>query len=45
MITERNIEMLNEAFDNALFAIERNAYGKIAFMELSFRISKALKKR
>ena len=45
MITERNIEALNEAFNNALFAIERNAYGKIAFMELSFRISKALKKR
>jgi DNA polymerase-3 subunit delta' len=45
MITERNIESLNDAFNNALFAIERNAYGKIAFMELSFCISKALKKR
>lgn len=45
MITEHNIEALNDAFNNAIFAIERNAYGKIAFMELSFRISKALKKR
>jgi DNA polymerase-3 subunit delta' len=45
MITERNIELLNNAFNEAIFAIERNAYGKIAFMELSFRISKALKKR
>lgn len=45
MITERNIEALNEAFNNAIFAVERNAYGKIVFMELSFRISKALKKR
>ena len=45
MITERNVEGLNNAFDEALFAIERNAYGKIVFMELSFRISKLLKKR
>ena len=45
MITERNIEALNEAFNQAIYAIERNAYAKIAFMELSFRISKALKKR
>ncbi len=45
MITERNIELLNEAFNNAIYAIERNAYAKITFMELSFRISKALKKR
>ena len=45
MITPRNIEKLNEAFDDVLHAIERNAYAKITFMELSFRISKALKKR
>ena len=45
MITASNVEMLNKAFDDAIYAIERNAYGKILFMELSFRISKALKKR
>ena len=45
MITTNNIEMIDAAFNDALFAIERNAYGKITLMELSFRISKALKKR
>lgn len=45
MVTINNIELINNAFDDAIFAIGRNAYGKIAFMELSFRISKALKKR
>jgi len=45
MITERNIEGLCSAFDKALFAIERNAHAKITLMELSFRISKCLKKR
>ena len=45
MITERNAEGLCAALDEALRAIERNAYGKIVFMELSFRISKLLKKR
>lgn len=45
MITVNNIEIIQRAFDDAIFAIERNAYGKIAMMELSFRISKALKKR
>ncbi len=45
MVTVNNIELIDEAFNDALFAIERNAYGKIALMELSFRISKALKKR
>ena len=45
MVTSNNIEMIDAAFNDALFAIERNAYGKIALMELSFRISKALKKR
>ena len=38
-------ELALEALDEALRAIERNAYGKITFMELSFRISKWLKKR
>ncbi len=45
MITVNNIELIESAFDDAIFAIERNAYAKIAMMELSFRISKALKKR
>lgn len=45
MITTNNIEMIDAAINDAIFAIERNAYGKIALMELSFRISKALKKR
>lgn len=44
-VTIRNIEGLNKVFDNTLYAIERNAYAKIAFMELSFSISKLLKKR
>ena len=45
MITVNNIEMIDTAFNDAIFAIERNAYSKIALMELSFRVSKALKKR
>lgn len=45
MITINNIERLNDAFDQAIFAVERNAYAKMLLMELSFRISKALKKR
>ena len=45
MITVNNIELIQTALDDAVFAIERNAYAKIALMELSFRISKALKKR
>ena len=45
MITVNNIELIEAAFDDALFAIERNAYAKIALMELSFCMSKALKKR
>lgn len=45
MITVNNIELIDNAFNDAVFAIERNAYAKIALMELSFRLSKALKKR
>lgn len=45
MVTVNNISLINDALNDALFAVSRNAYGKIAFMELSFRISKALKKR
>lgn len=45
MITVNNISLIEEALNDAIFAIERNAYAKIAMMELSFRMSKALKKR
>ena len=45
MITINNISLIEEALDDAIFAVERNAYAKIAMMELSFRMSKALKKR
>ena len=45
MVTANNIELINDALGEAIFANERNANAKIAFMELSFRMSKALKKR
>ena len=45
MITVNNVALIEEALNDAIFAIERNAYAKIAMMELSFRMSKALKKR
>ena len=45
MITVNNIELIEEALNDASVAVERNAYAKIALMELSFRMSKALKKR
>ncbi|MBP3763366.1 MAG: hypothetical protein J6I49_05755 [Bacteroidales bacterium] len=45
MITNNNIEAIESAFDEALMATDRNAYAKITLMELSFRLSKALKKR
>lgn len=45
MITVNNIEMINAALNEAIFAMERNANAKIALMQLSFSMSKALKKR
>lgn len=45
MITTNNIELIENALSDASFAIERNAYSKTALMELSFRMSKALKKK
>ncbi len=45
MVTQNNIEAISDAINDAFYAIERNAYSKIALMELSFRMSKALKKR
>lgn len=45
MITINNAEGLCRAFNDAQYSIERNAYAKITFMELSFSISKLLKRR
>ena len=45
MVTANNIELINNALGEALMAIERNANAKIALMQLSFNMSKALKKR
>ena len=45
MITANNIELIDSALNEALYAIERNANAKIALMQLSFSMSKALKKR
>lgn len=43
MITERNIEGIENVINKTIYAIERNAFSKIAFMNLSFSISKLLK--
>ena len=45
MVTQNNIELMEQALSEAVFAIERNANPKITLMELSFRMSKALKKK
>jgi DNA polymerase-3 subunit delta' len=45
MVTPRNVEQMNEAMTNAIYAIERNAYAKITFMQLSFTMSKLIKNR
>jgi DNA polymerase-3 subunit delta' len=45
MVTINNAEGLCKVLDEARYAIERNAHPKITFMELSFRISKLLKRR
>ena len=45
MITVNNIEQMNQAITDAMYAIERNAYAKITFMQLSFTLSKLIKKR
>ena len=45
MVTVNNIEMIEKALDEAIMAVERNANAKIALMQLSFSMSKALKKR
>ena len=43
MITERNIEGIENVINKTIYTIERNAFSKIAFMDLSFSISKLLK--
>ena len=43
-IKPANIEQMNEAVNEALYAIERNANAKITFMQLSFKMSRCLKK-
>lgn len=45
MITIRNVEKMNQAITDAVYAIERNANAKITFMQLSFTISKLIKNR
>lgn len=45
MVTPRNVEAMNQAVNDTLYAIERNANPKIAFMQLSFTFSKLIKNR
>ena len=45
MVTMNNVELIEKALDEAIMAVERNANAKIALMQLSFNMSKALKKR
>lgn len=45
MVTVRNVEQMNNAINDALYAIERNANPKITFMQLSFTLSKLIKNR
>ncbi len=45
MITPNNAEQICRAMNETLYAIERNAYAKISFMQLSFKMSKYLKNR
>ena len=45
MITVNNIEQMNQAITDAMYAIERNANARITFMQLSFTMSKLIKKR
>ena len=45
MVTVNNIEQMNQAITDTLYAIERNANPKIALMELSFTMSKMIKRR
>lgn len=45
MITPNNIEQMMQAMNEAAYAIERNAYAKITFMQLSFTLSKMIKRR
>ena len=44
LITPHNIEAMCEALNEAQYAISRNAYDKITFMQLSFKMSRYLRK-
>ena len=43
-ITQKNVFQLAEEFNLAHFHIERNAYGKMVFLDLSFKVTGALHK-
>lgn len=45
MVTQNNAEQMSAAIEEALYATERNASAKINLMQLSFTLSKLLKKR
>jgi len=45
MITPNNVEQMMQGMNDALYALERNANSKITFMQLSFTLSKMIKKR
>lgn len=45
MVTPNNVEQIERALTDAIYAIERNAHAKITFMQLSFTLSKAIKNR
>ena len=44
LITPHNIEAMCEALNEAQYAISRNAYDKITFMQLSFKMSRYLRR-
>lgn len=45
MITARNVEAITESLNEAIYSIERNVYGKVVFMNLSFALSRHIKNR
>ena len=45
VITRNNIELMTTACNNTLYAIERNAYAAIAFMNLSLNLSIYIRKK
>ena len=45
MVTVRNVDKMQEAVNDAAFALSRNANAKITFMNLSFKLSKLIRNR